>query len=151
MATAVQTPVSASEKQSREQHTGTRIGPVTERTLVQLFLRQAASRGGNPAMFHRDGDHWAPIGWDDYATQARSLAAFFMSTGLLASERDEEELAAVTHLLSVQSLFNSPNGRRDGSKTRSLCQKGEASSHGNFKSLKASNPDGARTGCTLKE
>ncbi len=45
---------------------------MTERTLVQLFLRQAASRGGNPAMFHRDGDHWAPIGWDDYATQARA-------------------------------------------------------------------------------
>jgi hypothetical protein len=65
--------------------------------------------------------------------------------------RDEEEFAAVTPLLRVQSLFNSPNGRRDGSKTRSLWQKGEASSHGNFKSLKASNPDGARTGCTLKE
>jgi long-chain acyl-CoA synthetase len=86
VATAMQTPVSAPETQSRGQHAGTRIGPVTERTLVQLFLRQAASRGGNPAMFHRDGDHWAPIGWDDYATQARSLAAFFMSTGLLPSE-----------------------------------------------------------------
>jgi long-chain acyl-CoA synthetase len=63
-----------------------RIGPVPERTLVELFSRQAASRGDKPAMFHREGDRWAPIGWDEYAGQARRLAAFFMSLGLQTGE-----------------------------------------------------------------
>ena len=33
-------------------------------------------------MFHREGDRWESIGWDEYAAQARRLAAFFMSLGL---------------------------------------------------------------------
>src|SRR5579862_2063687 len=64
----------------------TNVTPVPERTLVELFRRQAASRAGSPAMFHRDGDHWASIVWSDYAEQARSLAAFFISAGLKEQE-----------------------------------------------------------------
>jgi long-chain acyl-CoA synthetase len=59
-----------------------RIGPVRERTLVELFRRQAASRAQQPAMFHRSEDDWAPISWDAYAQQARELAAFFIDAGL---------------------------------------------------------------------
>jgi long-chain acyl-CoA synthetase len=60
----------------------TLMGPVHERTLVQLFLRQVELRADRPAMFHRLDDHWAPITWAEYAQQARALAAFFMSSGL---------------------------------------------------------------------
>ena len=60
----------------------TLMGPVHERTLVQLFLRQVELRADRPAMFHRLDDHWAPITWGEYAQQARALAAFFMSSGL---------------------------------------------------------------------
>ena len=60
----------------------TLMGPVHERTLVQLFLRQVELRADRPAMFHRVDDHWAPITWAEYAQQARALAAFFMSSGL---------------------------------------------------------------------
>jgi len=67
----------------------TNVTPVPERTLVELFRRQAASRAGSPAMFHRDGDHWASIAWGAYAEQARSLAAFFISAGL----REQEHVA----------------------------------------------------------
>src|SRR3984957_16978185 len=67
----------------------TTVTPVPERTLVELFRRQAASRAGSPAMFHRDGDQWASVAWDAYAEQARSLAAFFISAGL----REHEHVA----------------------------------------------------------
>ncbi len=67
----------------------TNVTPVPERTLVELFRRQASSRAGSPAMFHRDGDHWASIAWSTYAEQARSLAAFFISAGL----REQEHVA----------------------------------------------------------
>jgi long-chain acyl-CoA synthetase len=60
----------------------TNATPVPERTLVELFRRQAASRSSSPAMFHRDGDSWAAIDWNTYAQQARILAAFFISAGL---------------------------------------------------------------------
>jgi len=59
----------------------TNATPVPERTLVELFRRQATSCAGSPAMFHRDSDHWAPIAWSAYAQQARSLAAFFHQRG----------------------------------------------------------------------
>jgi long-chain acyl-CoA synthetase len=67
----------------------TNVTPVPERTLVALFRRQVASRAGSPAMFHRDGDHWASTAWSAYAEQARSLAAFFISAGL----REQEHVA----------------------------------------------------------
>jgi long-chain acyl-CoA synthetase len=60
--------------------------PVQERTLVELFRRQAASRGGAPAMFHRAADQWVPIAWDEYAQQARRLAALFIGLGLQEGE-----------------------------------------------------------------
>src|SRR3984885_8003426 len=60
----------------------TNATPVSERTLVELFRRQAATRAGKAAMFHRDGDRWAPITWDIYAENARALAAFFIGAGL---------------------------------------------------------------------
>ncbi len=60
----------------------TLMGPVHERTLVQLFLRQVELRADKPAMYHRLDDHWVPITWAEYAQQARALAAFFISTGL---------------------------------------------------------------------
>jgi long-chain acyl-CoA synthetase len=63
-----------------------RIGPVQEQTLVELFRRQAASRGHQPAMFHRVGEQWAPIHWDEYAQQAQQLAAFFLSMGVQVGE-----------------------------------------------------------------
>ncbi len=59
-----------------------RIGPVQERTLVELFKRQAGARGGRPAMFHRIGDRWESIAWNAYAEHARELAAFFIDAGL---------------------------------------------------------------------
>ncbi len=59
-----------------------RIGPVHEGTLVELFRRQAATRGDKPAMFHRAGDLWAPITWNAYAQEARELAGFFIDAGL---------------------------------------------------------------------
>jgi long-chain acyl-CoA synthetase len=59
-----------------------RIGPVQERTLVELFKRQARERGDRPAMFHRAGDRWASTAWNVYAGQARELAAFFIDAGL---------------------------------------------------------------------
>jgi long-chain acyl-CoA synthetase len=64
----------------------TNVTPVPERTLVELFRRQAASRAGSAAMFHRSGHHWASIAWDEYAELARSLAAFFISAGLKEQE-----------------------------------------------------------------
>ncbi len=67
----------------------TNVTPVPERTLVELFRRQAASRAGSPAMFHRAGDRWASIAWSAYAAQARSLAAFFISARL----REQEHVA----------------------------------------------------------
>jgi long-chain acyl-CoA synthetase len=60
----------------------TNATPVSERTLVELFRRQAATRAGKAAMFHRDGDRWTPITWDIYAENARALAAFFIGAGL---------------------------------------------------------------------
>jgi len=68
----------------------TNATPVPERTLVELFRRQATSRSGSPAMFHREGDSWAAIDWNTYAQQARSMAAFFISVGL-----NEEEHVAI--------------------------------------------------------
>jgi long-chain acyl-CoA synthetase len=59
-----------------------RIGPVHERSLVELFRRQAATRGEKPAMFHRAGARWASITWNAYAQEARELAAFFIDAGL---------------------------------------------------------------------
>jgi long-chain acyl-CoA synthetase len=64
----------------------TTVTPVPERTLVELFRRQAASRAGSPAMFYRDVDHWTSITWSAYAEQARALAAFFISAGLKEQE-----------------------------------------------------------------
>ena len=64
----------------------TKATPVAERTLVELFRRQTASRSNSPAMFHRDGDSWAAIDWKTYAEQARSLAAFFISARLNEAE-----------------------------------------------------------------
>ena len=64
----------------------TNATPVPERTLVELFRRQANSRANSPAMFHRDSDHWTSIAWSVYAEQARSLAAFFISAGLKEQE-----------------------------------------------------------------
>ncbi len=64
----------------------TNATPVPERTLVELFRRQANSRANSPAMFHRDSDHWTSIAWSAYAEQARSLAAFFISAGLKEQE-----------------------------------------------------------------
>jgi long-chain acyl-CoA synthetase len=58
------------------------IGPAEEPTLVELFRRQAASRGNKPAMFHRGDGEWIGIAWDEYARQARQLAAFFIGQGL---------------------------------------------------------------------
>src|SRR5579862_31390 len=58
------------------------IGPVDERTLVELFRRQAASHAEQPAMFHRSVDRWQPTTWNAYADRARTLAAFFLSAGL---------------------------------------------------------------------
>jgi long-chain acyl-CoA synthetase len=60
----------------------TLMGPVHERTLVELFLRQAARRAGKPALVHRVDGAWVTITWREYAEQARALAAFFMSKGL---------------------------------------------------------------------
>jgi long-chain acyl-CoA synthetase len=60
----------------------TLMGPVHERTLVELFRRQAEVRAGKPAMFHRAGGEWIALGWTDYARQARDLAAFFVAEGL---------------------------------------------------------------------
>ena len=68
----------------------TNATPVPERTLVELFRRQAGSRSGSPAMFHREGDSWAAIDWNTYAHQARAMGAFFMSVGL-----NEEEHVAI--------------------------------------------------------
>jgi long-chain acyl-CoA synthetase len=62
------------------------VGPIEERTLIELFRRQAESRGDNPAMFHREGDHWTPISWAAYHERTRRLAAFFMSLGLQVGE-----------------------------------------------------------------
>lgn len=58
------------------------MGPVRERTMVELYRRQAVQRAEEPAMFHRADGHWVAITWKQYAEQARQLAAFFMSTGL---------------------------------------------------------------------
>jgi long-chain acyl-CoA synthetase len=63
-----------------------RIGPVQERTLVELFKRQAGARGDRPAMFHRTGDRWESTAWNVYAEQSRALAAFFIDAGLLEGE-----------------------------------------------------------------
>jgi len=62
------------------------LGPVHERTLVQLFLRQVELRSDKPAMFHRLDEHWTPITWAEYAEQARELAAFLISVGLQEQE-----------------------------------------------------------------
>ena len=58
------------------------IGPVEERTLVELFRRQASSRADTPAMYHRAGDQWQSISWSAYARDARRLSAFFITAGL---------------------------------------------------------------------
>jgi long-chain acyl-CoA synthetase len=63
-----------------------RIGPVQERTLVELFKRQAGVRGDRPAMFHRAGDRWESTAWNVFAEQARALAAFFIDAGLQEGE-----------------------------------------------------------------
>jgi long-chain acyl-CoA synthetase len=60
----------------------TLMGPVHERTLVELFLQQAARRAGKPALVHRVDGIWVTITWKEYAEQARALAAFFVSKGL---------------------------------------------------------------------
>jgi long-chain acyl-CoA synthetase len=80
----------------------TNATPVSERTLVELFRRQTATRAGKPAMFHRDGDHWAPITWDTYAEQARVLAAFFISAGL-----DEQAHVAIWSFNRPEFLISS--------------------------------------------
>ncbi|HVC42065.1 MAG TPA: long-chain fatty acid--CoA ligase [Candidatus Saccharimonadales bacterium] len=82
MAATIPTPHPALDARSDRAGTAERVVPVQERTLVELFRRQAASRGDNPAMFHRAGDHWASITWNAYAQQARELAAFLIDAGL---------------------------------------------------------------------
>ena len=57
-----------------------------ERTLVELFKRQAGARGDRPAMFHRAGDRWESTAWNAYAKEARALAAFFIDAGLQEGE-----------------------------------------------------------------
>jgi long-chain acyl-CoA synthetase len=86
MATATPAPHRALDRRSERSDTAMRIGPVQERTLVELFQRQAASRAVAPAMFHRAGDQWVPVAWGDYAQQARRLAALFISLGLQEGE-----------------------------------------------------------------
>ena len=86
MAPVTEAPHAAPDVLPDRSDAATRTWPVQERTLVELFRRQAASRGDQPAMFHRAGDQWAVIRWDEYAQQARQLAAFFLSVGLQAGE-----------------------------------------------------------------
>ncbi len=80
----------------------TNATPVSERTLVELFRRQAATRAGKPAMFHRDRDRWAPITWDTYAENARALAAFFIAAGL-----DEQSHVAIWSFNRPEFLITS--------------------------------------------
>ncbi len=86
MATATRAPERARTRRSEASDIAMRIGPVPERTLVKLFQRQAASRGDQPAMFHREGDHWVPLTWGGYKQQAHELAAFFIDAGLQERE-----------------------------------------------------------------
>jgi long-chain acyl-CoA synthetase len=78
-ATAEPAPVAAHRPLTERE---TLMGPVHERTLVELFQRQAELRAGKPAMFHRDGGAWIPLTWTDYARKARDLAAYFVDQGL---------------------------------------------------------------------
>jgi long-chain acyl-CoA synthetase len=82
MATTTPTRPRALDSPSASAGNPGRIGPVHERTLVELFRRQATARGDKPAMFHRAGDRWASITWNAYAQEARELAAFFIDAGL---------------------------------------------------------------------
>ncbi len=82
MATTTPTRPRALDSPSASAGNSGRIGTVHERTLVELFRRQAATRGDKPAMFHRAGDRWASITWNAYAQEARELAAFFVDAGL---------------------------------------------------------------------
>ena len=86
MATATPAPHRARDRHSERSDTAQLIAPIQERSLVEVFRRQVASRAGNPAMFHRAGDQWVPISWEDYGQHARRLAALFISQDLREGE-----------------------------------------------------------------
>jgi long-chain acyl-CoA synthetase len=86
MATATRAPHQAPTNRSETSDIAMRIGPVPERTLVELFRRQAASRGDQAAMFRRAGGHWSSLTWNEYKRQAHELAAFFIDAGLQERE-----------------------------------------------------------------
>jgi long-chain acyl-CoA synthetase len=58
------------------------MGEAPERTLTELFRRQAQLRANEPAMLRRVDGSWKATSWGEYAAQARQLAAWFMSVGL---------------------------------------------------------------------
>ncbi|MGA8417858.1 MAG: long-chain fatty acid--CoA ligase [Candidatus Dormiibacterota bacterium] len=58
------------------------MGPVHDRTLIELFQHQVAFRAEEPAMFRRINGQWVPMTWAEYAAQARAFAAYLVSSGL---------------------------------------------------------------------
>lgn len=73
-----QTPVALRPAVERE----TLMGATRERTLVELFRRQAELHAADPALIHRVNGAWQTITWREYAEQARQLAAWYLSVGL---------------------------------------------------------------------
>ena len=58
------------------------MGPVHERTLVEMYRRQVELRADMPAMVRRVDGRWLTLTWAEYAFQARALAAFLVDDGL---------------------------------------------------------------------
>ncbi len=58
------------------------MGPVHERTLVEMYRRQIELRGDGAAMLQRVDGRWVTLSWTEYAAQARALAAFLVKDGL---------------------------------------------------------------------
>jgi long-chain acyl-CoA synthetase len=60
----------------------TLMGATRERTLVELFRRQAELHASDPALIRRVNGEWRTITWREYAEQARQLAAWYLTVGL---------------------------------------------------------------------
>jgi long-chain acyl-CoA synthetase len=54
------------------------MGTLRERTLVELFRRQAELHADDPALLHRTAAGWQTRTWRQYATEARHLAAWYL-------------------------------------------------------------------------